>query len=141
MFMRISIAHIFTWTAVAAFAGVASMQAAQQGRFHLPTEAHWGRTVLQPGDYTINLPIASTGELMLRVQGEGKNVFELPRLTNREEYSNSNYLTLQKIDGEYFVTSFRSGASGKTYDFFAPKPKHRELMSRDGEAGLALAVK
>jgi hypothetical protein len=130
-----------TLAGVAALASIGVMQGAVQGRFHLPTEARWGQVVLQPGDYTIELPTLSLDESHMIVQGEGKRVFETPHLAQSGRYSDSSYLKLTMVDGEYYVTEFSSGITGQTFGFQVPKAARRQLTSNAVSTGLALAVK
>lgn len=139
--MTISKLHKFTLAAIAAVASAGVMQAQEQGTFHLPIEARWGQMVLEPGDYTIIQPTVSLDQTQLRLQGAGKTVFEMPRITEFQRYSDSSYLKLKKIDGQYFVSEFDSGVTGKTYTFGTPKASHHDMASRGTDEGLALAVK
>lgn len=139
--MTISKLHKFTLAAIAAVACAGVMQAEEHGSFHLPVEAHWGRVVLEPGDYTIIQPGASLDQTTLRLVGQGKIVFESPLITEFRRYSDSSYLTLTKVDEQYFVTEYKSGVTGKTFTFNMPKETRRQVASRGMEQGLALAVK
>ena len=90
--MRFPLVHMFSITALAALAGTATMQGAT---FHLSTPAHWGQTVLAPGDYKVTLPAPSLGRVAFRVEGAGQSVYEFPASTdNNQEYSSSSYLKL-----------------------------------------------
>jgi len=139
--MSISKLQKFSLAAIAAVACAGVMQAEQQGTFHLPVEARWGQVVLQPGDYTIIQPSASPDTTPLRLVGNGKMVFELPLITEYRNYSESSYLKLAQVDGQYFVTRFESGVTSKTFTFPTPKAIQRQVASRSVEQGLALAVK
>lgn len=140
--MNFSLARIYQFTAIALFAGSALMQGAQQGTFHLPVEAHWGLTVLEPGDYSLSLPALSLGETQIVVQTGRKMVFEMPAITENQPYSASSFLKLSSIDGEYFITEFSSGATGKMYTFTVPKAVRRQLIAgRSVDKSLALSVK
>jgi hypothetical protein len=139
--MSVSRLQTLGLTALAAFACTGVMQAAEQGTFHLPMEAHWGQTVLEPGDYTIIQPTVSFDSMPLRVVGGEKSVFEPSHLAEFRQYSDSSYLKLTTVDGEYFVTEFSSGATGKTFRFDIPKSVRRHLATRRVDGTLALAVK
>lgn len=139
--MRFSIARVLSFAAVAAFASTGLMQGAVHNTFHLSTETHWGNSVLEPGDYAIDVPVTSLGRTQLLVHGAGKIVFEVPLTQYAQKNSDSNYLKLSKIDGEYFISEFSSGATGQTFTFSVPKAKHHQLTARGNEGNLALAVK
>jgi hypothetical protein len=116
------------------------LQGQVTGTFHLATEAHWGRSVLPAGDYQITLPEPALGRAQVRIEGSGKTVYAMPLVTDPRPYSNSSYLRLSNVDGEYFVTEFTSGVSAKTYTFSVPKSAHR-LLSKRGDSDVMLAVK
>ncbi len=59
--------------------GAASLAAnAQQAKFSLPFEAHWGNAVLQPGEYTISAPTPVSGVQVISLAGAEKTVYLLP---------------------------------------------------------------
>jgi hypothetical protein len=45
----------------------ATPASAQQATFHLPFVAHWGSTVLEPGDYKLSAPVEWSGTRMIQV--------------------------------------------------------------------------
>ena len=138
--MRVSIAHIVSWAAVAALAGTGLMQGAEHGSFHLDTPVRWGQVVLQPGDYKLVVPVASLAETELQVTGNGGSVFELPLIAESLPYSDSNYLKLENINGEYVVTGFISGVIGHSYTFGVPKKIRRTIASQRHDDSINVAV-
>ena len=139
--MNIQMLRTSKFAAIALFAGAAIMQGAEHGNFHLPFEARWGQTVLQPGDYVVIGPEPALDRQLLTVATRGKTVFELPMLAEDTRYSDASYLKLLNINGEYVVTEFRSGATGKTFKFHVPKSAKRELTTGSGENGVTLMVR
>ncbi len=115
-----------------AVAGTALMQA-EQATFHLPVAAHWGNAVLAPGDYRMELPDLALGHPQFRVEGDGKAVYALPKVTDFTRTSNSNYLKLSEVDGEYYVCGYTSGLDGKEYTFFTPKRVPRWEASKSND--------
>ncbi|HZS53820.1 MAG TPA: hypothetical protein VFA65_05420 [Bryobacteraceae bacterium] len=128
--MRISIVRLLG-VAAAALACTGVMQAAEQGTFHLTNEIHWGKAVLEPGDYRMVLPAPGLRQPHFRIEGRSGMIFELPLTTGFQSYSDSNYLKLVKVDGNYFIQAFSSGATGKTFTFSVPKPTSRHLTSEN----------
>ena len=123
--MSISMASIFMLAAAAGLAGAGLMQAAEQAKFHLPVAAHWGSVVLQPGDYNLWLPDVAAGERMFRIERDGKTVRELPLVTDVQKTSESSYLELRQIDGDYFVRELSFGPTGRAFTFSVPKTRQR----------------
>ena len=138
-----SIVRVFNLVSVAALAalsGTAPMNAAQQATFHLTVPAHWGSTLLQPGDYKVFLPNLLTGEPEMRVMGAQKSVFEIPMATDVQEESEHSHLTLAYVNGEYFVKDFLSGPQGKSYKFAVPKAKTAEQWAQNRKSDISVAV-
>jgi hypothetical protein len=138
--MTIQTSGFVKLAAIVLFAGSALMQGAEQGSFHLPFQARWGETVLEPGDYTVKWPAPTIGDWPVRVTAAaGKTVYELPLYGELMPYSDSNKLILTNVNGEYVVTKLSLGAAGKAYGF--PKPKStRKLTSASGDK-LALDIR
>lgn len=125
--------------AVLAMAGVSVMQGAEQGTFHLTTPTYWGRVLLQPGDYKIYLPDVPIGETNVRVEGNGKTVFEMPLVATTEQVSDASYLKLTGTGGSDFVTEYRAGLEGKDFEFKIPKASWRQQEASNG-AGLTFRI-
>jgi hypothetical protein len=143
MIMSIHLASLTKFAAIAVLAGATSMQGAQQGTFHLPMEAHWGSALLQPGDYRIELPTVGTQVItqFLIVDSNGKGVFEVPTYAEQKSVSDRSWLTLTNVDGEYVVSEYSSGSSGKRYAFPVPNALRRHLTTKSAENTLALMVR
>ena len=140
MFVRMSWMRKFA--AIATFATSGFMQGAEHGKFHLPMEAHWGESVLPPGDYAITLPARSLGQWQFVIEHSGKVIFEVaPLTTDAQEYSAANFLKLSAVNDQYFVTEFLSGATGKKFTFSVPKSTRRQLAAAPHGKNLALDVK
>lgn len=125
--MSSSIGRIVTFATLAAFAGTGLMQAGQQASFHLPVEVHWGKVVLEPGDYKMSLPDVSIGERTIRVERGHHTVNELPLVTDLQKTSNNSELQLLRVDGAYFVREFSYGPTGKTFVFSVPKAVRQQM--------------
>jgi hypothetical protein len=140
--MRVSLAHVFSVAAMVALAGTATMQGADQARFHLSSPAHWGDVVLPAGDYTVRLPELSLGRPAFRIEADHKSVYEFPLTTERSQnFSKYSYLTLSEIDGSYFIREYKSGPTGKTFTFSMPKEARRQEMAKRADNKVALSVR
>jgi hypothetical protein len=137
--MNILVGRILNLAALAAFASTGLMQGAQQATFHLPVTAHWGRAVLEPGDYKMSLPAPYPGENQFLVRGARHSAFELPMLTDIKKPSRSSSLQLVKINGNYFVRQVSIGSTGKTFTFSVPKTSHRQEVETSENRTLAIA--
>ncbi len=112
----------FSFAAVAAGLGILALQAsAQQAKFNLPVEAHWGSAVLEPGDYTVSLPQADSAAHIFHLFGDGHGSMVMPTTTEPKPITNHSYLELVKVDGTYYVREYKSGHTGKTFIFGVPK--------------------
>jgi hypothetical protein len=125
--------------ALTAFASAGLMQGAEQAAFHLPVAAHWGQSVLAPGDYKMYLPERSGGGMRFLVSGLGKSVFETPLVMGTQNFSSTSYLKLREIDGNYFVREFSSGPAGEIFTFPVPKTPHRRGAEKGVNISLAVA--
>ncbi len=94
---------------------------AQQGRFNLPVEAHWGNAVLSPGAYKLSGPSVTSPIGILYISGNGQTQMAVPAVTEIKNDSNRSYLRLVNVDGIYVVREFVSGATGRNYTFGIPK--------------------
>ncbi|HSU62108.1 MAG TPA: hypothetical protein VLI55_22560 [Bryobacteraceae bacterium] len=106
----------------AAFSMLALPLSAQQAKFNLPVEVHWGKAILPPGQYRLSIPSATTSPVgVMYIYGEGGAKMALPVMTDIRPESKHSYLRLLDIDGTYVVREFSSGATGKSYLFGIPK--------------------
>ncbi len=122
--------RILTLGLLAMTAAMGAAQAEVQAKFHLPFGARWGEVNLAPGDYKLSIPDGYQGVAGLLVQGAGKTGFIQPQGTdhdgNARADSQHSYLQLEKVNGTFFVTQFRSAATGETFHFALPKQqRHR----------------
>lgn len=105
-----------------AFGMIALPLSAQQGKFTLTHEVHWGSAVLPPGDYRLSTPNAAESPFnVMYIYGNGGAQMAMPNITEPRPESNKSYLRLVNVSGTYVVREFSSGAKGKTYLFPIPK--------------------
>lgn len=127
----------FVSTAVAAGLALTALQAnAQQVKFHLPFEAHWGAAVLEPGDYTLSVPVAEL-QPIFRVSGDRKSSMILPMEMETQHTSSGSFLQLVNVNGTYFVKEYKSGPTGKTFSFAVPKPVVETSIASAGTTEIA----
>lgn len=103
---------------------------AQQARFTLPYEAHWGNAVLQPGDYTLSTSTAMAWPKVLTISGEGKTVYLLASVEALAPESQNSYLRIAKVGETHVIEEFRSGLTGKSFLFAAPKTMREQMAAR-----------
>jgi hypothetical protein len=125
---------------MAAIAGVSSASA-EQGKFTLPFEAHWGQVVLEPGEYTISVPIDVSWSKIMTLSAGGKTVYITSGFENGLPFSDRSYLTIKTINGTRYVRQFASGVSGRAFTFPVPKTVRRELRLGSKDAQVAVDVR
>jgi hypothetical protein len=125
-----SMKHIFGFGLLVMTVAAGAAQAEVQAKFHLPFGARWGEMTLAPGDYVMQLPEASLGVRQFTVTGDHKTGYVQPVVTDYHDAltndSDRSYLQLVKVNGTYFVTKYRSGATGKLFSFAVPTHKHKK---------------
>jgi hypothetical protein len=104
-----------------ALALVASPLNAQQGKFTLPVEAHWGNAVLSPGSYRLSGPSPTSTMGVIYIYGDKKAQMALPVVATPQDLSNHSYLRLVNVNGTYVIREFSSGLTGRSYLFGIPK--------------------
>ena len=128
--------------AVLAVAGIAGVSAAnaEQGKFTLPFEAHWGQVVLAPGEYTITVPNDVTWSKVMQLSGAGKTVFVMSGFDTSRPFSDNSFLVVKNVNGTHYVREFASGFSGRSFRFAVPKGVRREVhlgaMTQDAQVAV-----
>lgn len=125
--------HIFTAAILAVtFAFGASHANAQLGRgsFDLPFQVRWGATVLQPGHYTLTLPVTSSAVQPIYLFGNGKTVVVMSAITGVDRKYGPSYLRLVNLGDTYAVKELEFGATGTSYNFPVPRSRAESLASR-----------
>lgn len=90
------------------FVGTADAQkdvSAYVGKFTLAYPVHWGKSVLQPGDYTITIGSTGTPILALIRNGEGAPVARVMSGSRSESTHGQNALLIKDKDGQPTVHS------------------------------------
>ena len=112
--------------AAASFCTVLSADA-QNATFNLPFEAQWGDSILPPGEYHINVPLAQDWPQVISLSLGTKVVKILPLTECPVTSSKGSYLQLTKVRGKYFVREYNSASTGKQFTFRVPKQGAKEL--------------
>jgi hypothetical protein len=121
-----------------AFAGGVKAQASFggstmfSGKFTLPYEVHWGKAVLQPGEYVINMP--SIHSLVTVWSADGKHGVFLPPPTIGDSYKGSTQLMVTIRGHERTVTSLNVPDIGYSFTYERLTKADRELLAKAGQA-------
>ena len=94
---------------------------AERASFNLPVEAHWGSTILEPGEYIIDVPLATSWPQLISLTRNGKLVRLQAMTEATETKSKGSYLQLVTVGDTYFVREYNSGSAGKLFTFNVPK--------------------
>lgn len=138
--MKTNLKRIFSIAGLATAIGlIAAPLNAQQGRFNLPYEVHWGNAVLSPGAYRLSGPSVTSPIGILYISGNGQTQMAVPAVTEIKNDSNHSYLRIVNAGGVWVVREFVSGATGRNYTFGIPKTL-RLRMSPKAEHEMATLV-
>jgi hypothetical protein len=101
----------------------ATSASAQQATFHLPFVAHWGATVLEPGDYKLSAPVGWSAIHLIQVFSQrGHSSSMLPQSVDLPPgHLDRSSLELVNVNGAYFVRRYKSAFTGQVFTFPVPK--------------------
>jgi len=97
-----------------------SAQQVYKATFDLPFAAHWGGTVLGPGEYTVTVEQGFAMRL-IRVRGEGGSAVTVAGTYNVEPSAEHGRLTFAKLGETYVLARFGAGSLGESFTFAVPK--------------------
>jgi hypothetical protein len=83
------------------------------GKFTLTDQVQWGKTVLQPGDYTITIGSTSMPVLVLVRDSKGRAVARFMSGNDSGETSARNALLIQEKGGQMHVYSLELASLGR----------------------------
>ena len=112
----------------------ANAQQIYRATFTLPFEAQWGKTVMEPGEYTITVEQA-LGQKLIRLHGAGE-VAVFAGISNTEPVGDNGKLTFVNVNGLYNLKSFSASAIGQAFEF----PVHKARGDRAEVTTLRLGV-
>jgi hypothetical protein len=125
--------------AVGLTASQANAQSAK-GTFNLPFQAHWGTAVLEPGEYTISLPPASSMSPIVQVSGQGKTIMVVMGMSGSTD-SERSYLRIENIGQAHVVRELDYGATGRLIRFPVPKSvRNQAALERSAQDTRVVAV-
>jgi hypothetical protein len=110
------------------------------GRFTLTSEAHWGKTVLPPGEYTYSvsqdvvLPI-----VIVRSVGGHVGAFVVPMSMSEASEGESDKLVLKKTNGGMVITSLYVKDRGVVLHYRVPQ-EMMETAAKAPEPKLAASL-
>jgi hypothetical protein len=108
----------------------ATPASAQQATFHLPFVAHWGSTVLEPGDYKLSAPVEWSGTRMIQVSQYRHSRRMLPQSIDLPQgHLDRSSLELINVNGAYFVRRYKSALTGQVFTFSVPKATSETEMA------------
>ena len=114
-----------------AFGIFAASANAQQAKFTLPFETHWGGIVLSAGEYTMYSPMTLARPKVLSISGQGKAAYILvgaEKLAHESEGASS--LRIANFGDTHVVREYTSALTGKTFLFDMPKAVRSEIAAR-----------
>lgn len=108
----------------------ASLASAQElrAKFTLPFEARWGKAILPPGEYSINLDAGKPPYMALVQQGQqGVALVMAAGQTNQREVTGPSTLIAVRSGGTYRIRELRLAEVGIVLEYNAPKAERRIL--------------
>jgi hypothetical protein len=104
---------------------------AQQAKFTLPFEVHWGNAVLPAGEYTMNSPMTLAWPKVLNISGAETSAYVLAGVEKlAPESEGQSYLRIANVGGKHFVREYTSALAGKTFLFDIPKGVQSDIAAR-----------
>ena len=88
------------------------------GKFTLPYEAHWGQTLLSPGEYSYSLESTGPSARLLVRKANGTSGFVvMARSCSNIEPSSTTQLAITQQGAERFISSLYLGEVGEVLHF------------------------
>jgi hypothetical protein len=113
--------------ATCAFVAVANAQTFS-GRFTLPFEAHWGKTVLPAGSYTINLDARYNVALLRTAKGKAVGFTPIPIVSTSDKGATALLVMIR--GNQRIIRSLNLPASGVTLIYPPATNAERELLAK-----------
>jgi hypothetical protein len=109
-----------------------SAQQVYKATFDLPFAAQWGRTVLEPGEYTVTVEQGLAMRL-IRIRGEGGTAVAVAGPYKMEPAAEHGRLTFANVGGTYVLEQFGTGSLGQSFTFAKPKALPGESAQADNK--------
>lgn len=100
-----------------------------QVSFTLPVRAHWGRVLLEPGRYTVEMPFTMSWPRVI-VRGSETEVEMYPMTQSSGVETEISYLRLVNVGGSYFVREYVSAGMEKVFTFTMPRKPAPKLSTK-----------
>jgi hypothetical protein len=119
----------------------AAAESLLQGRFKLPTEAHWGLTVLPAGEYSFTVEsVGSFPMVAVRsIDGKCAGMFQAQSISQAKD-SGQPVLTLTREGGEMFVSSLAIGEMQVVLEYRIPKVAEAPAMGMSTQPSQPVVV-
>jgi hypothetical protein len=98
-----------------------------RGSFNLPFEAHWGRVVLQPGEYRLSISTEASMFGVIYLTRDGKTVMIPVGSSRLIPESERSSLRVENIGEAHVIREFNSGVMGKQLIFLVPKSVKKQI--------------
>ena len=119
--------------AACTLAGVANAQSAFSGKFTLPYEVHWGRTVLPAGDYTIRMDIGDLRAYVYSAKSKNRLIAAFP--ATGDSLKGGAFLYITSNEGQHRVRYMNAPMLGKVLIYEPISKTEREEIARgNGQA-------
>jgi hypothetical protein len=118
----------------------ASAQEVYKGSFELPAAAYWGKTLLQPGQYSIRLDSVSPSISLIRLEGEGMHATLFGGAFVPERTKDRSSLTIVDANGAFYVSELNAGQIGKAFQFSPSKAAKERSLSASTAAPMTVPV-
>lgn len=124
MELRLFAVVLLTTSAFAASANAQSFS----GKFTLPSETHWGKSVLPAGDYTINLN--SLTNVAVVQSADGKNARFMPIPITTSSHKGPTALLVMVRGNERIVRSLNLPSNGISLIYTPATAAEREMLAK-----------
>ena len=125
--------------AACALAGAANAQPATfSGKFTLPYEVHWGKTVLPAGDYSITMDRLDSAAIVRSASGKAHFVSAFP--TSGDSLKGGAFLYVTTNEGQHRVRYMNAPILGKVLIYEPISKTEREEIAKEGGQVLPVVV-
>jgi hypothetical protein len=120
---------VITGIALASAAIAFPQDYSSHASFSLPYAARWNSVLLQPGEYKLSIPAATSLPQVVKLVKDGQVICLLPAVESASTPSDASELKLKKVGKVAWVTDLDLAAASKSFHFAAPKVVKEELAS------------
>ncbi len=124
--------------AACALAGAANAQPTFSGKFTLPYEVHWGKTVLPAGDYSITMDRFDSAAIVRSASGKARFITGFP--TSGDSLKGGAFLYVTTNEGQHRVRYMNAPILGKALIHEPISKTEREEIAKGGGQALPVVV-